>query len=191
MPRREESGDHFLFLGRLSPEKGLDRLLRSWSPSFGSLLIAGDGPSRKELEAIAPDGVVFLGPVSTQAVSGLLAKARALVVPSRWFEGSPRTIVEAYAAGVPVVASDLGAMAEVVKHERSGLLVSGSDPVGWASAVERMLDDTEAVRLGEGAYTEWSSKYTPEIGLRQLEDAYREAQDRLTQPEAKPGLRGE
>jgi glycosyltransferase involved in cell wall biosynthesis len=83
-------------------------------------------------------------------------------------------ILEAYAAGVPVLASDIGALPEAVSPE-SGLLVAPSDAGAWADAVERLLDDRESERLGQGAWRLWRDRYSPERALQNLEDAYRRA----------------
>jgi glycosyltransferase involved in cell wall biosynthesis len=89
--RREGAGDYFLSLGRLSPEKGLDDLVATW-PGPLPLLVAGDGPERERLRAMARSGVRFLGAVEPAEASKLLANSRALLMPTRCFEGSPRVI---------------------------------------------------------------------------------------------------
>jgi glycosyltransferase involved in cell wall biosynthesis len=88
-------------------------------------------------------------------------------------EGAPRAVLEAFAAGVPVIASRL----EVVRDGVSGLVLSHREPGEWRAAVERLLDDGEAERLGEGAWRTWRANYGPEMGLQALEAAYREAMD--------------
>jgi glycosyltransferase involved in cell wall biosynthesis len=84
-------------------------------------------------------------------------------------------VVEAYAAGVPVVASRIGALPEVVEDGATGLLASPDDPATWTEALERLMDDELSLRLGEGAYRAWAERYTPQANLRQLEAIYREA----------------
>lgn len=90
--------------------------MRAWRPSMGRLVIAGEGPERHRLESLSDESVEFRGQVSASEVPELFAEARALVLPSRSYEGSPRTIPEAYAAGVPVIASNIGAMPEFVEE---------------------------------------------------------------------------
>ncbi len=84
-------------------------------------------------------------------------------------------MVEAYAAGVPVVASRIGALPEVVEEGVTGLLAPPDEPASWAEVLERLLDDELSLRLGEGAYRAWAERYTPETNLRMLEAIYREA----------------
>jgi len=171
-PRREGPGTYFLYLGRLSTEKGVATLLRAWRPGFGRLLVVGDGPEAPRLRPLAPGGVEFRGAVPPEEARRLVAQARAVLVPSIWYEAFPRTIVEAYAAGVPVVASRIGALPEVVEDGVTGLLAEPGDPASWAAAVERLLDDKLTERLGEGAYRAWATRYTPEENLRWLERIY-------------------
>ncbi len=172
---RAGAGDRFLYLGRLSPEKGVSTLLAAWKPSFGRLVVAGDGPRSAELRRTAPDNVEFIGPVDERQVPSLLAHARALVLPSVWYEGSPRSIIEAYAAGVPVLASRIGSLEEAVHHDTTGLLIPPRDIERWQSALERLGDDDESIRLGSAARELWEQRHSPERGLQHLESAYREA----------------
>jgi glycosyltransferase involved in cell wall biosynthesis len=171
--RREGPGTVFVTLGRLSREKGLSELLDAWPGA--PLRIVGDGPERAFLVHKAPTSVGFPGSVSSDDVPQLLGSARALLQPSRCYEAQPRAILEAFAAGVPVIASRIGGLPELVEHGVNGLLVDVDDKRGWQEAVEHLMDDSESERLGEGAYRTWQERFTPEIALRNLENAYAEA----------------
>ncbi len=174
--RRADPGDHFLFLGRLAPEKGLDTLLGAWrAGGLGRLVVAGDGPEAATLRRQAPAEVDFIGQVPAEEVPALLRGAKALLVPSRWYEASPHTIIEAYAAGVPVIASRIGALPEAVADGVTGLLVEPEDAEAWAEAVRRVGVPGESKRLGAAAYDRWRERHAPEPGLRELEAAYHEA----------------
>lgn len=172
--RRTGPGEYFLALGRLSAEKGLDSIVPTWS-SRTRLVVVGDGPERGRLESLAAPGVEFRGAVGSEEVLGLLRGARALLMPSIWYEGSPRVIVEAFAAGVPVIASRIGALPEHVEHDVSGLLVTPGDADAWAEAAAQLEDDGVSGRLGEGAYATWQEQFSPAVGLRSLEALYAEA----------------
>jgi len=173
--RREGPGEYFLYVGRLHSEKGVGALLKAWRQAPGRLVVVGDGPEARRLRAAAPAAVEFTGQVPGPEVARLLWRARALLVPSIWYEGSPRTVVEAYAAGVPVVASRIGSIPDLVKDGVSGVLVPPGVPEAWARAAERLSDDGESERLGEGAWQEWNEHYRPEKGLEHLERAYEDA----------------
>jgi glycosyltransferase involved in cell wall biosynthesis len=173
-PRREGPGEYFLFLGRLSQEKGLHVLLRAWDLSLGKLVVAGSGRV-SDFMFPAPRGTEFRGSVPPDEVSRLLRHARALIVPSIWYEAFPRAIVEAYAQGVPVIASRLGSLAEVVEDGFSGFLSNPGEPESLTAALERLLVDEESERLGEGAYQLWAKRYTPERNLKDLQSIYGES----------------
>jgi glycosyltransferase involved in cell wall biosynthesis len=174
-PRRRDAGRYFLYLGRLAPEKGLEPVLAAWRRVKAPLVVVGGGPDESRLRSIAPDTVTFLRTLPGHAVPDLLRQARALLVPSLWYEGAPRSILEAYAAAVPVVATRMGALPEVVKQDRSGLLVAPRGEDGWIEAVERLRDDRESVRLGEGGRELWEELYRPEHALQRLERSYERA----------------
>ena len=174
-PRRDGMGDFFLYLGRLSPEKGLDGLLTAWSPALGKLVVAGDGPDRARLETLAPRGVEFAGAIPAGDVPEIIAQARAVVVPSRSYEGAGKVVMESFAAGVPVVARRIGALGEVVEDERSGLLVEEDDPESWRRALTLMRDGDRNRRMGNAAYEQWRSRFSPSSALVALEESYKAA----------------
>ena len=172
VPRRQGPGEYFLFLGRLSPEKGISTLLEAWRPTFPRLVIAGEGSER----ALLQDGngfVDYLGNLAADELPKLLAGARAVLLPSRWYEGAPRVILEAYAAGVPVVGSRIGGLPSLIEDGESGLLVPLDDVGAWASALERLSVDTQSERMGERAWRLWEERFSPVRGLENLEAAYK------------------
>ena len=170
--RRIGAGGSFVVLGRLTSEKGIDTLLRGWEGA--PLDIVGEGSDRPMLERMAPASVRFRGVVDAGDIPDLLAGARALLIPSR-SEGLPRVVIEAFAAGVPVVASRVGGLPELVEHDVNGLLVDLDDQEGWRAASARLGDDRESLRLGDGAFSTWQERFTPELGLSHLERAYSDA----------------
>src|SRR5258708_4722065 len=118
-------GNYALFVGRLSEEKGIRTLVSAWqSLSDIPLYVVGDGPLA---ETVGSRGVSWLGSQSRPQVYALMKDARVLIVPSTWYEIGPLTILEAYACGLPVIASDLGSMAERIEHGVNGLLFRPGD----------------------------------------------------------------
>jgi glycosyltransferase involved in cell wall biosynthesis len=126
-------GERLLGVGRLVPQKGFDVLVKAARRLGVGLDIAGEGPLASSLQA---PGVRLLGPVDD--VPALLSRAAAVVVPSRW-EGFGMVALEGMAAGVPVVASAVGGLVEVVGD--AGLLVPPDDPDALAVAIGRVLSD--------------------------------------------------
>jgi glycosyltransferase involved in cell wall biosynthesis len=140
------------FLGRLDPTKGVDvmlralRLLPELSVEFHIYgIVQGDHSQAygKELEAIARDDlrVSFLPPIPSDGVVPILAKYHLLAVPSQWLETGPLVVLEAFAAGTPVIGSNLGGIRELVRHEVDGLLVEPGSVESWAKAIERTAKD--------------------------------------------------
>ncbi len=183
VPVRDGPGEGFVFLGRLTPEKGVDTLLEAWrgaeAERLGVLTIVGGGPSEAELHAMAPPGVRFLGDVPADQVPALIRASRAVMIPSRWEEAAvPRVALEAYASGVAVISSDRGALPEGVVDDETGSVVAADDPAAWRDAATRMIATGADERLGRGALALWRERYGPEAGLAALEALYLEATTR-------------
>lgn len=147
-------------MGRLAPEKGFDLLLEAYARIAGShpgwsLTILGEGPERRRLESIVRAfglaGRVSM-PGRIEDPQGQLADAHAFALPSR-YEGFPNALLEAMACGLPVVAFDCpSGPAEIVTHDRSGLLVPAGDVSGFATALSRVMGSAaDRVRLGRSA----------------------------------------
>jgi glycosyltransferase involved in cell wall biosynthesis len=172
---RAGQGDSVVFVGRLSPEKGPGILLSAWQLLDGRvpLRIVGDGPLRRELEAEARQrgiaGVTFLGQLEGPGVVAEMKRARFLVFPSEWYEGLPLVIAEAFACGVPVVASRLGSMVEIVEDGRTGLHFEPSDPEDLAAKIDWAWTHPKKMGgMGRNARTEYETKYTAERNYQLL-----------------------
>lgn len=138
-------GGYALFVGRLSQEKGLDTLLAAWEQLSEDipLKIVGGGPLESQVrEAAANDPrIEYMGFCDTQAVYGLMGKAGCLMFPSIWYEGLPKTIVESFACGTPVLTSDIGAQAEVVVQSETGLHFKVGDAEDMRYQIALMFGD--------------------------------------------------
>lgn len=172
----------YLFAGRLSPEKGVDTLVRALAaaPDGVQLDIAGDGPSRAELELLAaveaPGRVTFHGRVDKSALAELIRGSRAMVVPSRWYENQPMTVLESFAASTPVVATSLGGLPELVRDGVEGRVVPPNDPQALARVLSELADDpATARRMGERARQRFTTEFSGEVHLAGLADVYDEA----------------
>lgn len=176
-PGRGEGG-YYAFVGRLAPEKGIDALLAAWRSFDGRLKILGDGPlaDRVAQFAAAHEHVEWLGHQSGEAVQQIVADATALIVPSLWYEGLPKTVIEAFSVGTPMIASDLGAMAEVITPDETGLLFAPGD-------AERLRDRLEQIDRSPGLAQAMRSnvrrafeqRYTAERNYEMLRAIYEEA----------------
>jgi len=140
-----------LYMGALSPEKGVATAFAAVSrlPST-ILLVVGDGPSRRDLELIAardaPDRIRFVGSIPDPMAA--LAAADVVVLPSL-SEGMPGVLIEAGLSGLPVVATDVGGVSEVVRHGHTGFIVGVGDAVSLAGALDAAI--ASRVELGDNA----------------------------------------
>jgi glycosyltransferase involved in cell wall biosynthesis len=151
------------FIGTLAPHKGSDiliRAVRSLPPELGATLDIYGNLKRferfvKELRGLAGEDerINFVGPFTREKVGQVLSGLDVLVVPSRWYENQPGVILEAFAAGMPVVATGLGGMSEFVKHEENGLLFERENVEDLARQLRRLGEEPgllEKLRAGIG-----------------------------------------
>ncbi|SOH95456.1 Glycosyltransferase involved in cell wall bisynthesis [Monaibacterium marinum] len=166
-----------LFVGRLSAEKGVQVLVDAWRalPDI-PLTILGDGPEADALRASSPSNVHFAGSVTPAEVRAHMLKARALMMPSLWYEGFPMTIAEAFGAGLPVIASRLGSMAEIVTPGRTGALFEPGNVQDLTDTVRATFADPDTLtQLGRAARDQFQHDFSPAANLGQLEKIYDEA----------------
>lgn len=177
----EGGGGYALFVGRLTPEKGIRTVLQAWR-TLGHdlpLRILGHGPLADEVEAAAQHtpGVTYLGQRPRDEVLALAARAEALIFPSEWYEGFPMTIVEAFAVGLPVIASRVGAMQHLITPGHTGEHFTPGDPADLIRAVQRFLGRDRAA-LRANARSEFMRQYSRDENLRLLLYIYGQARER-------------
>jgi len=172
-------GGYALFAGRLSPEKGIATLLRAWRQlPLIPLYIAGDGPllaqAREFAASVAGRGNVrVLGRRSRRELFQLMKAARYLLFPSQCYESFPMVIAEAFACGLPVVASKLGAAAEIVEHGRTGLLVRPGDAEHLAETAGWLWSrPSTSARMGREARAEYELKFCAQRNHARLLEIY-------------------
>ncbi|MEO8050027.1 MAG: glycosyltransferase [Acidobacteriota bacterium] len=170
-------GGYALYVGRLAVEKGIHALAGAWRLLDDiPLLVAGDGPLN---DIVWPQGVRWLGREPRERVLTLMQNASVLIFPSTWYECAPMTILEAFACGLPVIASNLGSMAELVDDRRTGLLFRPGDAEHLSSQVRWAFthpDEMKAMRAA--ARREYVTKYTAELNHRALVSIYEMAIER-------------
>jgi len=181
---RTFEGEYALFAGRLSPEKRVATILQAWSLLRNGvpLVIIGDGTSRKELEREVArsslKNVTFKGTLTHEETLAAMRNARVLIFSSEWYENFPMTIGEAFACGVPVICSRVGAMQEIVDDGRTGLHFTSGDAEDLAEKVDWAWDNPERIRaMAKEARREYETKYTAEKNYPILMDIYQRALD--------------
>lgn len=161
-----------LFVGRLSSEKGVATLAAAVAQlPCTQLRVAGEGPESAVLNGVR--GLAALGNLPREKVRAEMSRALALVVPSLWYENFPRTIVEAYACGLPVIASRIGALAEIVRDRETGLLFEPgnsrdlAEKLAWATANPARMEE-----MGQIARAQYEAEFSPEVNYRRLIEVY-------------------
>lgn len=165
----------FLFVGRLSAEKGVDVLAAATAKvAGGAVRVAGTGPEAHLLQG--GSGLTALGALSGEQVRQEMAAAMALVLPSIWYENFPRTLVEAMGCCLPVIASRIGALAELVEEGVTGLLFEPGNAEDLAAKMRWALANQEAMaEMGRNARERYEQHYTAERNYEELLQIYREA----------------
>jgi len=171
--------NYCIFVGRISLEKGIGTLISAFNLLTADninnyqIKIIGDGSLYDKFLHKADNHIVFLGRKSHSESMKILGFARFMVMPSECYEGFPLTICEAFAYGKPVIASNLGAMAELVDDGKTGLLFEPGNSRDLAEKIKWMFDNEEAcIQMGRNARKVFEEKYTAERNFQILMDIY-------------------
>lgn len=177
-PRRNEPGRYALFVGRLSEEKGVLPMLRTWRElRHVPLHIVGDGPLRPDtttlISSLGLNANVF-GQLSPDETLAQIRNARFLVFPSQWDEPFGMVLLEAAACGVPAIASRVGAVPEIVEHLRTGLLF---DPENFEELVDGVRwawsHPAQIAEMGDQAHQRYREQFSAEQSYEALINVYR------------------
>lgn len=171
-----------LFVGRLDARKGIWTLLSAIERARIPLTLVGDGNLRPQIQSWLGErpelDVKITGWLDAVEVAKRLKSASMLIVPSEFYESFGNVIVEAFACGVPVLTTSIGAQAELVRHERTGLLFAPGDAEELAKLIKLLVDDPEKRQmLGENARAEFEARYTSEQNYQLLMNIYAEAME--------------
>jgi len=163
----------YLFVGRLVKEKGCDCLLEAFSTLPYDIDIVGDGPEEEHLKKLYGSNlnIRFLGQQSGEVVRGLMKSCKALIFPSVWYEGLPFTIIEAFSAGTPVIASKLGAMEELISDGYNGFHFEPGDADNLKQVVQK-FELVKGPRMYHNARESFLSKFTGAIHYKQIIEIY-------------------
>ena len=178
-----EAGRGFLYAGRLSPEKGLDTLVRAGARAGQSVILVGTGPMEASLRALAAEtgaDVRFLGYRTGTDLHAVMRGARAVVMPSTWYENAPISLMEAYALGRPVIGSRIGGIPELVREGETGSTYPAGDVDALAAQMRRFaeLPDERLRGLGAAARTWVEADFSRDAYRARLLDLYRELRER-------------
>ena len=168
--------DHFLYIGRLSQEKGVDFFLEAFSDSTYKLKIIGDGPLQSRVEKFVADNpnVSYLGFQNREVIERELSLCSAVIFPSICSETFGLVIIEAFASSTPVIASSIGGSGSIVKDRFNGLHFEKSNLHDLRSKLKlwTSLDESEKARYRTNAYNDYLQNYSPKTNIEQLLEIY-------------------
>lgn len=172
-----EAGDYFVYFGRLAIEKGFGTLLGAFRSSDARLVVVGSGELEQETkmaEAESGGRITWLGRRSGHELFDVVAKARAVILPSEWYENAPMSILEAYALAKPAIGADIGGIPELIKEGETGFLFPSGCIDGLRAAVERMreLSDSVVAEMGQAARRFVAERFTAELYRERMLDLY-------------------
>jgi glycosyltransferase involved in cell wall biosynthesis len=162
-----------LYVGRLSPEKGIATLLRAWSTLEVPLRVIGDGPLAGAVVAASGGRIASLGFQSGLQVAEEMAGAAFMVLPSQCYENFPLTIAEAFCQGLPVIASRIGALEELVEDGVTGLHFTPGNAADLRAKVSWAHEHPEVlIHMGREARARYLARYSPEVNFRIMTEIY-------------------
>lgn len=167
----------FLYVGRLTEEKGLRSMMNAFAQTGLPVNIAGDGPLKDEVIAFCTrhSNITFLGSLKKEEVFRWLHQCTALVFPSVWYEGMPLTIIESFACGTPVIASKLGAMDTMITDDYNGLHFEAGNETDLSDKLRKweQLTEQEKDVYRNNSQDTYHQLYTPEKNREQLLHLYK------------------
>lgn len=175
-PSTTPKSNHFIYIGRLSEEKGIQLLLKAVENTHIPLKIAGDGPLKHLVEKAAKQysNIEYLGSLNQQEVDLQLQQAQALVFPSIWYETFGLTAIEAFSNGTPVIASKIGAMSTIVNHQHNGLHFSAGNVAALQERLQHYqeLPPQEKEQLQQNAFSTYLLHYSMDKQLTYFNTIY-------------------
>lgn len=179
----KEKGDYFLFFGRFSPEKGIMTLLSAYEKvkTGTPLILVGGGPISEEVKAFIEEyemqeKVTLAGYVYDKEMEKLLRGAKAVIVPSEWYENCPYSIIEAMGKSRIIISSDVAGLPELVEEGRTGFLFEtrNADSLAEKIKIVEELSDSEYVSMCEETYDFSQKVFSPDAYYEKIIGLYEE-----------------
>lgn len=171
--------DYFVYIGRLDSIKGINFLVETWKEVDENiyLYVIGTGPEEYKVKKYIEDNNIkninMLGFMERKMAFEIIQKSRAIIVPSRWYEGFPMTIVESFSLGVPVIGSKIGNIESIIDNENNGLLFNYSNKYELKEVIESIFSNKEQnKKLGKNAYNTFIENYTDKENYKILKRIY-------------------
>jgi glycosyltransferase involved in cell wall biosynthesis len=168
-------GARFVFFGRLSREKGIATLIRAAAAAKVGVDVIGTGPAEQELRALAAGADVrFLGFLSGAKLNAAVAAARAVVVPSEWYENAPLAVLEGAALGKPLIVARIGGLPELVVENETGFTFESGSVPELAAVLARVasMPDDDVAATGMAARRRVEDEFSPQRYLERIRGVY-------------------
>lgn len=137
-----QKGDYYVYVGRLSHEKGVKTLIEAANQLPYRLVVIGGGPLMGELKAIAHENIEFVGFKQWNDIKQLVGCARFSVIPSEWYENNPLSVIEAECLGTPVLGARIGGIPELIREGKTGMTFTSKDAKNLKDKIQQMWDAT-------------------------------------------------
>jgi glycosyltransferase involved in cell wall biosynthesis len=173
-----EPGDAFVYLGRLAPEKGVATLIRAAAAARVQLRIIGTGSEESQLRGLAAElggDVEFLGYLRGAKLQDAISSARAVVVPSEWYENAPLAVLETSALARPVIGADIGGIPELIRHGETGFVFRSGDTYALTDILSRVagMPGETLTRMGRAGREWMRAEFTPAAYRDRMISIYR------------------
>jgi glycosyltransferase involved in cell wall biosynthesis len=167
----------FVYVGRLSNEKGIEVILNAFKIFPFNLIVIGDGPLRNQVEQFTKSNpkIKYLGFQEKEVVQDIMGKSSALLFASKCYESMPMTILESFACSTPVIASELGGIPSIVKDDYNGLLFENCNPHDLAKKIEYWinLDPIKKEEFYTNSYITFKTKFRTDVRIQETISIYR------------------
>ncbi len=170
-----KKGEYFLYFGRLSREKGIETLIRAARLTKVSLKIVGTGPLLEKYSKDNDDNISFLGKKNGEELWNIVKNASFIIVPSEWYENNPLTILESYALGKPVIASEIGGIPELIQKQKNGFMfqVGNVDELSKLLLNANSLSNDTYEKMSREARAFAETNFSPDIHYSGLLSIYK------------------
>ncbi|MDO6460051.1 glycosyltransferase family 4 protein [Granulosicoccaceae sp. 1_MG-2023] len=171
-----EAGEYFFYFGRLSFEKGVGTLIKAALDSGVKLKIAGTGPDGEALKALAggAENIEFLGFLRGDPLHEAIGRARAVVLPSEWYENAPISVMESCAMARPVLGADIGGIPELIREGETGFVFPSADVAALSALMTKVaaMSDGTLCEMGQAGRRWMEADFSREAHLAMLKDVY-------------------
>ena len=164
-----------LYAGRITEEKGIETLIEASKSSLYPIVVVGSGSTKDISKVVDSANLLYIGTKQSSELQSIMKRASVLILPSLWYEGLPMVLVEAYSVGLPVIATDIGSLTELVRHGKTGFLFKLKNSIELSDCINKLCSDV-AIRslFSRNAKAYYDDNFTESIHISRLAVLYEE-----------------